>query len=98
MADFEYAFASSGTPNSFSIPGTGVTGIDEAGTLTPKAIRLAPNMTVVITGTYTLAEIAQAMLDYLRPRGYGRESGGGANPLTYDAQEAPALTEVSAAD
>jgi hypothetical protein len=98
MADFEYAFASAGTPNSFPIPGTGVTGIDEAGTLTPKVIRLAPNMTVVITGTYTLAEIAQAMLDYLRPRGYARQDGGGAVPVTYDKQEAPTLTEVVAAD
>jgi hypothetical protein len=100
MADFEYAFASSGTPNSFAIDDSGITGIDEAGTITPTTIKLAANIHVLLTATKTKAEIAQAMLDWLRPRGYAQESSGGPGARERsDTNEAtPALTEVDAAD
>lgn len=98
MADFEYAFASAGTPTSFTIPNTGITGIDEAGTLTPKAILLGDNVTVLITATKTQAEIAALMLSYLRPRGYAQDGPGSPNALAYDGQLTLAETNVAAAD
>lgn len=100
MADFEYAFASSGTPNSFTIDDSGITGIDEAGTITPKTIKLAPNIHVLLTATKTVDELAQAMLARLLPRGYGRSDAGGPGVArrTDDNTKIPALTEVGAAD
>jgi hypothetical protein len=98
MADFEYPITSAGTPNSFPIPGTALVGIDEAGTLTPVVVRLEANMTLVMDAAKTQAEIADAMLRYLRSRGYGNPGAGGVKANTYDGQEEPALTAVAAAD
>ena len=100
MADFEYAFASSGTPTSFTIDDSGITGVDEAGTITPKTLKLAANVHVLLTATKTVDELAQAMLDWLKPRGYGRSDAGGPGALrrTDDNTKTPSLTNVGAAD
>lgn len=96
MAAFEYPFNSNGTPVSFPIPGTAVTGIDEAGTLTVTTLRLADNITVVIDAVKTQAQIAEAMLTYLNARNYGRSSG--IVVAAGDAQLAAVTTVVAAAD
>lgn len=98
MADFEYAFTSSGTATSFPIGSTGITGIDEAGTLTPVVIPLGPSVAVLMTAAQTNAELAALMLNWLRPRGYARESAGGVKTLTNDGAINPTETEVPAAD
>ena len=97
MADFEYAFASSGTPTSFTIPRSGITGIDEAGTLTPKAVNPAPDIVVLLTATKTDAEIVSAMQDFIKRYGAGHEGAGGF-PTQATLQVTPALTNVGAAD
>ena len=97
MADFEYAFASSGTPTSFPIGKTGVTGIDEAGTLTPKIIRLSNTVNVVMVGGETDAQIVALMQSFLQTLGYGHEGAGGF-PARSSIQETPAETSVGAAD
>lgn len=98
MADFEYAFASAGTPTSFPIGNSGIVGIDEAGTITPKTIILAADINVLVTATKTIDEIAQAMLAWLRPRGYAPQGSGGIVASTYDGQVTPTETAVPAAD
>ena len=97
MADFEYAFASAGTPTSFTIPRSGITGIDEAGTITPKVINLGPNVDVLLTATKTDAEIAALMQAWLK-RYDGFHEGAGGFPTQATLQIAPALTNVGAAD
>jgi hypothetical protein len=97
MADFEYAFASSGTPTSFPISGTAITGIDEAGTLTPKIVRLGPSATLLLTTAYTDAELVTLMLAFIRRYGAGHDGAGGF-PTQSSIQETPTETEVEAAD
>lgn len=97
MADFEYAFASAGTPTSFPIGDSGVTGIDEAGTITPKAVRLADNIHVLLTAAKTDAEITAAMLQFVRRYGAGHEGAGGF-PTQATLQVALTETSVAAAD
>ena len=97
MADFEYAFTSSGTPTSFSIPNSGITGIDEAGTITPKTINLGANIDVLLTATKTDAEIVAAMQEFIRRAGYST-GGAGGFPAQASVQFVPALTSVGAAD
>ena len=77
MPDFEYAFSSSGTPTSFTIPRSGITGIDEAGTITPKVIGLGPNIDVLLTATKTDAEVVAAMQAFLRRMGYNPDGSSG---------------------
>jgi hypothetical protein len=98
VADFEYPFASTGTPTSFPIGSTGITGIDEAGTLTPVVIPLGPSVAVLMTATATNAELAAMMLGWLHPRGYAREGAGGVKVITNDGAINPAETNVAAAD
>lgn len=97
MADFEYAFASSGTPTSFPISGTAITGIDEAGTLTPKIVRLGASATLLLTAAYTDAELVALMQTFIRRYGAGHEGAGGF-PAQATLQETPAETSVGAAD
>jgi hypothetical protein len=97
MADFEYAFASSGTPTSFPIGDSGVTGIDEAGTITPKAIKLGDNVHVLLTATKTDAEIVELMRAFGSRYGAFHEGAGGA-PAQATLQVALTETEVVAAD
>lgn len=98
MADFEYAFTSSGTPTSFPITGTSVTGIDEAGTLTPKIVRMGPGATLLLTTAYTDAELAVFMRGWLDRHGYENDGDAGGPPVQGSAQETPTETEVGAAD
>jgi hypothetical protein len=97
MADFEYAFASSGTPTSFPISGTSVTGIDEAGTLTPKIVRLAAGVTVLMTTATTDAGLVALFTAFCQRYGSGVQSAGGF-PSQATLQETPTETEVEAAD
>ena len=97
MADFEYAFASSGTPTSFTIGKTGITGIDEAGTLTPKIIRLSSSVNVLTTGGETDASIVALMKSFLQRHNEGHDGAGGF-PTQPSLQETPAETNVGAAD
>lgn len=97
MANFEYPFASSGTPNSFTIPGTSVTGIDEAGTLTPKAIQLGTGVTILITTATTDAALVTLLRQWLQ-RHDGFHEGAGGFRTQATLQVAPTLTEVAAAD
>lgn len=87
MADFEYAFTSSGTPNSFTIDDSGITGIDEAGTITPKTIKLAPSIHVLLTATKTVDELAQAMLAWLLRAGTAART-----PGARESREGPTTT------
>ena len=98
MADFEYAFASSGTPTKFTIPRSGITGIDEAGTITPKVIGLGPNIDVLLTATKTDAEVVTAMQGFINRSGYSTSGAAGGSLAQTTIQVAPALTNVSAAD
>lgn len=97
MADFEYAFASAGTPTSFAIGASGVTGVDEAGTITPKVFELGANVTVLLTATKTDAEIVALMKSFIQRYGDGHDGAGGF-PTQGTLQTAPALTNVGAAD
>ena len=97
MADFEYAFASSGTPTSFTIGKTGITGIDEAGTLTPKIIRLSASVNVLFTGGETDAAIVALMKSFIQRHGEAHDGAGGV-PTQATLQETPAETNVGAAD
>ena len=98
MANFEYPFASAGTPNSFTIPGVSVTGIDEAGTLTPKVVQLGAGVTVVITTATSDAVLAGYRQDWLKRYGGFHEGAAGGHPTQATLQVAPTLTEVGAAD
>lgn len=98
MADFEYAFASSGTPTSFPISGTSVTGIDEAGTLTPKIVRLAAGATVVLTAAFTDAELVALFQRYAARLGVKTDGSSGGGAAQGSGQETPTETEVPAAD
>jgi hypothetical protein len=97
MADFEYAFASAGTPTSFPISGTSITGIDEAGTLTPKIVRLGGSATLLLTATKTDAELVALMSAFIQRYGAGHADAGGF-PAQATLQETPAETSVAAAD
>lgn len=97
MADFEYAFASAGTPTSFPISGTSITGIDEAGTLTPKIVRLSPGATLLLTTAHTDAALVALMQGFVQRFGAGHEGAGGF-PTQATLQETPAETSVAAAD
>jgi hypothetical protein len=97
MADFEYAFASEGTPTSFPIGASGITGIDEAGTVTPKTIELGANVTVLLTATKTDAELVALMTRFIQRYGGGRDSAGGF-PTQETLQVASTETSVGAAD
>lgn len=97
MADFEYAFASEGTPTSFPIGDSGVTGIDEAGTLTPKLVKLGANVHLLLTATKTDAELRSLMEDFIRRYGGGHDGAGGF-PTQATQQVALVETNVEAAD
>lgn len=99
MADFEYPVTAATAPNSFPIGDTGIVGI-AATAAVPVAIQLAPGLVMLHAGTFTQAQLAQYMLDYLRARGYAREGSGGIPPAVFawDGQTEPTLTEVPAAD
>ena len=97
MANFEYPFASAGTPTSFPVSGTSVTGIDEAGTLTPKIVRLGPGVTILITTDTTDAELVTLMRTFMGRFGGGRQEAGGF-PTQATLQETPTETSVGAAD
>lgn len=97
MADFEYAFASAGTPTSFPVGASGVTGIDEAGTITPKTFELGANVTVLLTATKTDAELVALMKAFIQRYGDGHDGAGG-YPTQATLQAAAAETEVGAAD
>jgi hypothetical protein len=98
MADHEYAFSSSATPNSFAIGKTGITGIDEVGGLTPKIVRLHPSATIVLTAAFTDAELATLMRQFLQRLGSKTDGSSGGSVAQGSIQETPALTEVPAAD
>lgn len=98
MADFEYAFASSGTPTSFPITGTSITGIDESGLLTPKIIGLGPSVTILMTATQTDAQVAALMQAWLNRQGYSTNGAAGGFVAQTTVQIAPTETSVSAAD
>ncbi len=97
MANFEYAFASSGTPNSFAVGASGITGVDEAGTLTPVVFELGTNVTVLLTAVKTNAELVALMQAFIARYGAGHEGAGGYKAQA-TLQRAPALTTVGAAD
>ncbi len=97
MANLEYAFASSGTAVSFPIGDSGITGIDEAGTITSKVIKLGANVHLLLTATKTDAELVALMQDFLKRYGAGRESAGGV-PAQATLQAAVVTTSVAAAD
>lgn len=97
MAAFEYAFASDGTPTSFPIGASGVTGIDEAGTITPKAFELGANVTVLLTATKTDAELVTLMKAFIQRYGDGHDGAGGF-PTQATKQVALTETSVGAAD
>lgn len=97
MANFEYPFTSSGTPHSFAVGASGITGIDEAGTITPVVFELGANVTVLPTAVKTDAELVALMNTFIQRYGSGRSSAGGF-PTQATLQRAPALTEVAAAD
>ena len=97
MADFEYPFTSAGTPTSFPISGTSVTGIDEAGTLTPKIIRVGPGVTILITTATTDAAMVTLLRAWLQ-RHDGFHEGAGGFPTQATLQVAPTETAVGAAD
>lgn len=90
MANFEYAFASSGTPTSFPIGDSNVTGIDEAGTITPKCVKLGANVHVLLTATKTDAELVTLMREFMQRYG--------GCPTQATLQVALTETEVGAAD
>lgn len=99
MADFEYSFTSSGTPNSFPIPNAGgVVGIDSTGLLAPKSFGIGPDMTLLLTATKTDAEVAAAMHTWLARYGNKTDGGAGGQPAQGSLQVACTLTEVAAAD
>src|SRR5688572_100580 len=98
MADFEYAFASSGTPTSFPISGAGITGIDEAGTLTPKIVRLAAGATLVLTATFTDAQLIELFRGFAQRAGAKTDGSSGGFVAQGSIQETPTETEVGAAD
>jgi hypothetical protein len=97
VADFEYAFASEGTPTSFPIGDSAVTGIDEAGTLTPVVVNLGENVNLLLTAVKTDAELVALMLAFIRRYGAGHEGAGGF-PTQATLQVTPTETEVPAAD
>jgi len=97
MADFEYAFASAGTPTSFPIGNSGVTGIDEAGTLTPVVVTLGADVNLLITATKTDAELVALMQTFIQRYAAGHEGAGGF-PAQATLQITPAETSVGAAD
>jgi len=97
MADFEYAFASAGTPNSFPIGASAVVGIDSTGLLAPKTVELGANVTLLLTATKTDAELVALMQDFIRRHGAGHEGAGGF-PTQGTKQVTSTLTEVAAAD
>lgn len=97
MADFEYVFASSGTPTSFPIGASGITGIDEAGTVTPKTIELGANVTVLLTAAKTDAELVALMRSFIQRYGAGHDGPGG-YPTQGTLQVAATETEVDSAD
>jgi len=98
VADFEYAFASNGTPNSFPIGNSGITGIDEAGTITPVVVGIGANIDVLLTAVKTDAEVVAAMQGFIRRSGYGVSGAAGGQPAQGSIQIAPTLTEVPAAN
>lgn len=97
MPDFEYPFTSAGTPNSFTIPGVALTGIDEAGTLTPKTVQIGPGVTLVMTTATTDAVLVTQLRQWLQ-RHDGFHEGAGGFPTQASLQFTPTLTEVDAAD
>ena len=97
MADFEYAFASAGTPTSFPIGASGITGIDEAGTVTPKTVELGANVTGLLTATKTDAELVALMKAFIQRYGDGHDGAGGF-PTQATVQIASTETSVGAAD
>lgn len=98
MANFEYAFASEGTPTSFPIGDSGVTGVDEAGTLTPKTIKLDANVHVLLTATKTDAELRTAMEAFIKRYGGNTRGEAGGFPTQATLQAAVTETNVGAAD
>ena len=98
MADFEFPFASSGTPTSFPIGDTGFTGIDQAGTLTPIVITLDSGIAIVTLSTVTHASVLTAMHRYLKRNGTVSDGGAGGRPNRGSLEVLPTETNVGAAD
>lgn len=80
------------TTKSFPITGTGIVGFDDGGTLSPKLIQLAANVTVVVAATTTDAAIAAAMQAWLRQMGYNPDGAAGGYPAQGTKQYAATLT------
>lgn len=97
MADFEYAFAATGSPVSFPIGASGVTGIDPTGALTPTVIDLGANVTLLMTAAKTDAEIVALMRAWLQ-RHDGFHEGAGGFKTQASLQITPTETAIEAAD
>lgn len=97
MANFEYPFTSSGTPTSFAVGDSGITGVDEAGTITPKVVKLGANVHLLLTAAKTDAELRTLAEAFIQRYGGGHDGPGGASTQA-TLQVAPALTNVGAAD
>ena len=97
MADFEYAFSATGSPVSFPIGNTGVTGVDPTGALTPSVIDLGANVALLCTAVKTDAEIVALMQAWLARHG-GFHEGAGGFPTQTTLQVTPAETAIDAAD
>ncbi len=97
LADFEYAFTSSGTPTSLTTGASGITGVVEAGTSAPIGGDLVANVTLLITATKTDAELVTLMQTFIQRHSAGHEGAGG-YPTQASLQRAPALSNVGAAD
>lgn len=80
-----------GVTNVFPLPGLTSYGIDVAGTQTPKAVRVADKLVLVMEQTYTDAQLVSALVSFLQNRGYAQASAGGAKVVALP-QETPALT------
>lgn len=59
----------------------GVFLMDIGGTKTPRMIPIADNMSILLTGTYTDAQIIAAVQAYLRERGKQTDGSAGGAPL-----------------
>jgi hypothetical protein len=97
MADFEYAFAATGSPVSFPIGNSGVTGIDPTGALTPTFVDIGANVTVLMTAAKTDAELVALMKAFIQRYGDGHDGAGGF-PTQATMQVAATETAVEAAD
>lgn len=84
-----------GVTTTFPIEGTNLYGVDIAGTLAPKSIKLVTGVHLLLTAETTDAALVAALQDFIKRMGTKIDGAAGGVPAQTTIQQALALTTTS---